>query len=387
LGSWVFGAASFFGGALSSFASFAAGPAAFVDPSGGLRAGGFACFCLSGLGGLGGSSAFGGFAFVSVFGDFAFFWGSAFLAAFVFLSGLSFPAGFDLPAGLAALGLASGSALLGGLSGFAFPPGPAALSAFGDPVLAAGLTGAVCACLRGGDGAGPVLAAPPAVESAATAVGAGGGASTSGEAGVGARARVVCARAAVLGTAVAVRGARGAACEADATVAGLDRAPPPPPAPVAASAAGAERAVPDVRARALSAADGEAWTTLTLDEAWTATVGTEASPVRSRSAGRATDAPSASPAAATAILAAIESGEILRRSTATSADIVLSTRLRRKPDAAPRARMPLPPTTTRRPPESSTWGREDSNLRRLSRRFYRPLPLAARAHPRERAAL
>src|SRR5207249_11542975 len=29
------------------------------------------------------------------------------------------------------------------------------------------------------------------------------------------------------------------------------------------------------------------------------------------------------------------------------------------------------------------WGREDSNLRRLSRRFYRPLPLAARAHPRE----
>src|SRR3954465_15512770 len=28
------------------------------------------------------------------------------------------------------------------------------------------------------------------------------------------------------------------------------------------------------------------------------------------------------------------------------------------------------------------WGREDSNLRRLSRRFYRPLPLAARAHPR-----
>src|SRR5207302_9046996 len=29
------------------------------------------------------------------------------------------------------------------------------------------------------------------------------------------------------------------------------------------------------------------------------------------------------------------------------------------------------------------WGREDSNLRRLSRRFYRPLPLAARAHRRE----
>ena len=33
--------------------------------------------------------------------------------------------------------------------------------------------------------------------------------------------------------------------------------------------------------------------------------------------------------------------------------------------------------------EKGEWGREDSNLRRLSRRFYRPLPLAARAHPRE----
>ena len=31
------------------------------------------------------------------------------------------------------------------------------------------------------------------------------------------------------------------------------------------------------------------------------------------------------------------------------------------------------------------WGREDSNLRRLSRRVYSPFPLAARAHPRERA--
>ena len=30
-----------------------------------------------------------------------------------------------------------------------------------------------------------------------------------------------------------------------------------------------------------------------------------------------------------------------------------------------------------------TWGREDSNLRRLSRRVYSPFPLAARAHPRE----
>src|SRR5438552_3868422 len=30
----------------------------------------------------------------------------------------------------------------------------------------------------------------------------------------------------------------------------------------------------------------------------------------------------------------------------------------------------------------SKWGREDSNLRRLSRRVYSPFPLAARAHPR-----
>ena len=29
----------------------------------------------------------------------------------------------------------------------------------------------------------------------------------------------------------------------------------------------------------------------------------------------------------------------------------------------------------------SEWGREDSNLRRLSRRVYSPFPLAARAHP------
>src|SRR5256885_5322644 len=29
------------------------------------------------------------------------------------------------------------------------------------------------------------------------------------------------------------------------------------------------------------------------------------------------------------------------------------------------------------------WGREDSNLRRLSRRVYSPFPFAARAHPRE----
>ena len=33
------------------------------------------------------------------------------------------------------------------------------------------------------------------------------------------------------------------------------------------------------------------------------------------------------------------------------------------------------------------WGREDSNLRRLSRRVYSPFPLATRAHPREAAIL
>jgi hypothetical protein len=32
------------------------------------------------------------------------------------------------------------------------------------------------------------------------------------------------------------------------------------------------------------------------------------------------------------------------------------------------------------------WGREDSNLRRQSRRVYSPFPLAARAHPREKPA-
>ena len=31
------------------------------------------------------------------------------------------------------------------------------------------------------------------------------------------------------------------------------------------------------------------------------------------------------------------------------------------------------------------WGREDSNLRRLSRRVYSPFPLATRAHPRAAA--
>ena len=33
--------------------------------------------------------------------------------------------------------------------------------------------------------------------------------------------------------------------------------------------------------------------------------------------------------------------------------------------------------------QKSEWGREDSNLRRLSRRVYSPFPLAARAHPRD----
>src|SRR5919204_525771 len=33
---------------------------------------------------------------------------------------------------------------------------------------------------------------------------------------------------------------------------------------------------------------------------------------------------------------------------------------------------------------ASKWGREDSNLRRLSRRVYSPFPLAARAHPQGR---
>jgi hypothetical protein len=33
------------------------------------------------------------------------------------------------------------------------------------------------------------------------------------------------------------------------------------------------------------------------------------------------------------------------------------------------------------------WGREDSNLRRLSRRVYSPFPLATRAHPREAVIL
>src|SRR5919199_3573075 len=34
-----------------------------------------------------------------------------------------------------------------------------------------------------------------------------------------------------------------------------------------------------------------------------------------------------------------------------------------------------------RPDFQAEWGREDSNLRRLSRRVYSPFPLAARAHP------
>ena len=39
----------------------------------------------------------------------------------------------------------------------------------------------------------------------------------------------------------------------------------------------------------------------------------------------------------------------------------------------------------KRPDFPAEWGREDSNLRRLSRRVYSPFPLATRAHPREKA--
>src|SRR5436305_13599812 len=45
------------------------------------------------------------------------------------------------------------------------------------------------------------------------------------------------------------------------------------------------------------------------------------------------------------------------------------------PTSAPSARM------------REEWGREDSNLRRLSRRVYSPFPLATRAHPRERSSV
>ena len=38
----------------------------------------------------------------------------------------------------------------------------------------------------------------------------------------------------------------------------------------------------------------------------------------------------------------------------------------------------------KRPDVRAEWGREDSNLRRLSRRVYSPFPLAARAHPQAR---
>jgi hypothetical protein len=41
----------------------------------------------------------------------------------------------------------------------------------------------------------------------------------------------------------------------------------------------------------------------------------------------------------------------------------------------------------RRRPRKREWGREDSNLRRLSRRVYSPLPLTARALPRENGIL
>ena len=48
------------------------------------------------------------------------------------------------------------------------------------------------------------------------------------------------------------------------------------------------------------------------------------------------------------------------------------------------------PLQLKRPDSLTTrqkWGREDSNLRRLSQRVYSPSPLAAREHPREQAAL
>jgi hypothetical protein len=53
------------------------------------------------------------------------------------------------------------------------------------------------------------------------------------------------------------------------------------------------------------------------------------------------------------------------------------------PTGLPAACVAPPP----RPERVSEWGREDSNLRRLSRRVYSPFPLAARAHPRLSGAL
>src|SRR5919197_976960 len=57
---------------------------------------------------------------------------------------------------------------------------------------------------------------------------------------------------------------------------------------------------------------------------------------------------------------------------------------------------PLTDSNRRSPPQvralrawtiATRWGREDSNLRRLSRRVYSPFPLAARAHPQGGRAL
>ena len=45
---------------------------------------------------------------------------------------------------------------------------------------------------------------------------------------------------------------------------------------------------------------------------------------------------------------------------------------------------PVAPGRQEPPTGKARWGREDSNLRRLSRRVYSPLPLAARALPREK---
>jgi len=57
----------------------------------------------------------------------------------------------------------------------------------------------------------------------------------------------------------------------------------------------------------------------------------------------------------------------------------------REEEGGPRGKHGFPRETSKPPAgRRAKWGREDSNLRRLSRRVYSPFPLAARAHPRER---
>src|SRR6478752_8497367 len=53
------------------------------------------------------------------------------------------------------------------------------------------------------------------------------------------------------------------------------------------------------------------------------------------------------------------------------------------PEGGPRGKLVSPVKRATRPQGrvAMRWGREDSNLRRLSRRVYSPFPLAARAHP------